>query len=58
VGSGQDLLPIGQFAEASRLSLKALRIYDRLGLLRPVRVDEQTGYRYYHEDQLRSARLI
>jgi DNA-binding transcriptional MerR regulator/effector-binding domain-containing protein len=58
VGSSQDLLPIGQFAEASRLSLKALRIYDRLGLLRPVRVDEQTGYRYYHEDQLRAARLI
>lgn len=56
--SGQDLLPIGQFAEASRLSLKALRIYDRLGLLRPVRVDDQTGYRYYHEDQLRPARLI
>lgn len=51
-------MPIGQFAEASRLSLKALRIYDRLDLLKPVRVDEQTGYRFYHEDQLRSARLI
>ncbi|HET6946723.1 MAG TPA: MerR family transcriptional regulator [bacterium] len=58
MGSGQDLLPIGQFSEACRLSLKALRVYDRLGLLRPVHVDKQTGYRYYHEDQIRAARLI
>lgn len=31
------LLTIGAFARAARLSPKALRIYDRLGLLRPVR---------------------
>ncbi len=52
------LMPIGRFAEASRLSLKALRIYDRLGLLRPTHVDGESGYRYYSEDQLRPARLI
>ena len=34
-----QLLTIGAFARASRLSPKALRIYDELGLLRPVHVD-------------------
>ncbi|HEY3248470.1 MAG TPA: MerR family transcriptional regulator [bacterium] len=53
-----DLVPIGRFAAASRLSLKALRIYDRLGLLRPAHVDAESGYRYYRADQLRAARLV
>ena len=53
-----DLIPIGRFAEASRLSLKALRIYDRLGLLRPVHDDRRNRYRYYHPDQVRKAKII
>jgi protein phosphatase len=52
------LLTIGEFARASRLSPKALRLYDSLGLLRPARVDEWTGYRYYSPDQLDQARLV
>jgi PPM family protein phosphatase len=52
------LLTIGEFARASRLSPKALRLYDELGLLRPVRVDEYSGYRYYSPDQLEQARLV
>jgi DNA-binding transcriptional MerR regulator len=52
------LLTIGEFARASRLSPKALRLYDELGLLRPVRVDEYSGYRYYSPDQLDQARLV
>jgi PPM family protein phosphatase len=52
------LLTIGAFARASRLSPKALRLYDELGLLRPVRVDEYSGYRYYSPDQLEQARLV
>ena len=52
------LLTIGEFARASRLSPKALRLYDELGLLRPVRVDEYSGYRYYSPDQLEAARLV
>jgi DNA-binding transcriptional MerR regulator len=39
------LLTIGAFARASRLSAKALRRYDELGLLPPARVDSMTGYR-------------
>jgi DNA-binding transcriptional MerR regulator len=45
------LLPIGTFAARCRLSVKALRHYDDLGLLRPERVDAATGYRYYHRRQ-------
>ncbi len=42
----------------SRLSIKALRLYDEQGLLSPVHVDETTGYRYYHLAQLRHAEII
>jgi DNA-binding transcriptional MerR regulator len=49
---------IGEFARRSRLSPKALRLYDGLGLLSPARVDELSGYRYYEAAQLEQARLI
>ena len=53
-----DLLTIGAFAQASRLSPKALRLYDSLGLLTPAHVDEVSGYRFYRPDQLERARLV
>lgn len=53
-----DLLTIGAFAARARLSAKALRLYDRLGLLAPAYVDELTGYRYYRSDQVERARLV
>jgi len=49
---------IGEFARRSGLSLKALRLYDARGLLEPVRVDPDSGYRYYDPDQLDRARTI
>ncbi|MEU9605103.1 MerR family transcriptional regulator [Streptomyces sp. NPDC048057] len=52
------LLTIGTFAKASRLSPKALRLYDELGLLPPARVDPVTGYRHYAPEQLEQARLV
>jgi hypothetical protein len=52
------LLSIGEFSRRSWLSLKALRLYDRLGLLTPAHVDEGSGYRRYREEQLETARLI
>jgi DNA-binding transcriptional MerR regulator len=52
------LLSIGVFARRSRLSMKALRLYDRRGLLTPADVDPDTGYRRYRETQLVTARLI
>jgi len=56
--SGQDLLAIGGFARATLLSVKALRLYDQLGVLTPAQVDPASGYRYYQMEQLRDARLI
>ncbi|MFI9762756.1 MerR family transcriptional regulator [Streptomyces sp. NPDC051963] len=54
----KDLLTIGAFAAKARLSAKALRLYDRLGLLTPAHVDEASGYRYYRADQAEPARLV
>ncbi|WP_046733665.1 MerR family transcriptional regulator [Streptomyces humi] len=54
----EELLTIGAFAARSRLSAKALRLYDRLGLLAPAYVDGTTGYRYYRAGQTERARLV
>ncbi|MFE1546899.1 MerR family transcriptional regulator [Streptomyces sp. NPDC058718] len=51
-------MTIGEFARASRLSAKALRRYDELGLLTPARVDAHSGYRYYAGAQVERARLV
>jgi protein phosphatase len=51
-------LTIGAFARLAGLTPKALRLYDELGLLRPVRVDPASGYRYYEPAQLERARLV
>ncbi len=56
--SVDSLLSIGVFARRSRLSPKALRLYDRLGVLTPAHVDEDNGYRRYRESQLATARLV
>ena len=53
-----DQMSIGEFARPSRLSAKALRLYDELDLLPPARVDEASGYRLYELGQLKQARLI
>lgn len=55
--SGQ-LISIGEFAQRTRLTPRALRIYDRSGLLRPVLTDEATGYRRYRTTQVRTGQLI
>lgn len=52
------LLTIGEFAAATQLSPKALRLYDEQRLLPPIRVDAITGYRHYRSDQVAAGRLI
>ncbi len=46
------MLKIGEFSKLSRVSIRMLRHYDEIGLLKPFEIDPFTGYRYYHEDQL------
>ena len=53
-----DLMTIGAFADRTWLSPKALRLYDRLGLLSPAQTDPANGYRFYAEDQVDCARLV
>jgi DNA-binding transcriptional MerR regulator/effector-binding domain-containing protein len=43
---------IGEFAQIAQVSGRQLRFYDQIGLLRPGRIDPQTGYRYYSMRQL------
>src|SRR5579862_8956297 len=49
---GGSMFKIGDFSKLSQVSMKTLRFYDQLGLLKPTHVDDFTGYRYYTADQL------
>jgi DNA-binding transcriptional MerR regulator len=51
----ERMLSIGRFARLTGLTVKALRHYGELGLLRPAHVDEWTGYRWYEQSQVREA---
>ncbi|MER6303450.1 MerR family transcriptional regulator [Kitasatospora sp. NPDC001539] len=46
------MFTIGDFARHGRVSVRMLRHYDAIGLLRPARVDEASGYRFYEAGQL------
>jgi DNA-binding transcriptional MerR regulator len=46
------MLRIGEFSRLSQVTIKALRHYDDIGLLKPSQVDRFTDYRYYTLDQL------
>ena len=46
-----DIFSIGETAKLNNLSIKALRHYDEIGLLKPRYIDSQNGYRYYSYDQ-------
>jgi len=46
------MIKIGDFARLSQVSVVTLRYYDEMDLLKPVRVDSFTGYRFYSADQL------
>jgi effector-binding domain-containing protein len=46
------MLKIGDFSRLSRVTVKTLRFYDDMGLLKPVQIDPYTGYRYYSVEQL------
>ena len=54
----EELISIGEFAALTRLSIKALRLYDDNGLLTPAHVDPVSSYRYYRRNQRNRAILI
>jgi DNA-binding transcriptional MerR regulator/effector-binding domain-containing protein len=52
------MFSIGEFSKLSGLTVKTLRFYHEEGLLVPAYVDPDTGYRYYQEGQIETARVI
>jgi DNA-binding transcriptional MerR regulator len=54
----QTSLSIGDFARATHMSIKTLRHYHQVGLLKPADVDSVTGYRRYTTDQIPTAQVI
>ena len=52
------MIRIGDFSKLSRVSVKTLRYYDEMGLLKPVEVDRFTGYRLYEYSQLSALNRI
>jgi effector-binding domain-containing protein len=46
------LFRIGEFSRLSHVTVKTIRHYDKIGLLKPARVDPDTNYRYYSANQL------
>lgn len=52
------LLSISEFAAACGLSVPAVRRYGEAGVLRPARVDERTGYRWYDVEQIATGTLV
>lgn len=46
------MLKIGDFSKLAGVSVKTLRHYDALGLLRPAQVSGENGYRFYGQEQL------
>ena len=52
------MFKIGEFSKLSMLTIKALRFYEKEGLLIPAHVDEWSGYRFYEASQLETAATI
>ncbi|UHA73696.1 MerR family transcriptional regulator [Paenibacillus sp. 481] len=46
------MFKISEFSKLSKVSVKALRFYDQMQLLKPAHIDDVTGYRYYAAEQL------
>lgn len=46
------MLKIGEFSKLTKTTIKALRYYDKIGLLKPAFVDGENMYRYYTEEQI------
>lgn len=53
-----NLLTIGEISKITGCSIKSLRYYDSIGLLKPVYVDPNNNYRYYNFEQIRMIDLI
>lgn len=54
----KEFYSIGKVGEICKLTTKALRYYDKMGILSPDKVDYESGYRYYSKKNLLSVPII
>lgn len=53
-----DLMLIGEIADFFGISRKAIRLYEKKGILKPVKVDASNGYRYYSAEQVQQLNAL
>lgn len=53
-----EYMLIGEIAEYFGISRKAIRLYEKKGIIKPVEVDAQTGYRYYSTEQIKQLNAL
>lgn len=53
-----DLMLIGEIADFFCFSKKAIRLYEKKGIIKPVKVDAANGYRYYSADQVQQLNAL
>jgi DNA-binding transcriptional MerR regulator len=54
----EHLMRIGEIADFFNLSQKAIRLYEKKGIIKPARIDQMTGYRYYTVDQVQQLNAL
>ncbi|MBP3953612.1 MerR family transcriptional regulator [Bacillus suaedae] len=54
----KNLFTIGEIAKLHNVTMKTLRYYDEIGLLEPIQIDENNGYRYYSTEQFEQLNTI
>lgn len=53
-----DLMLIGEIADFFGVSRKAIRLYEKKGILKPVKTDAANGYRYYSTEQVQQLNAL
>lgn len=53
-----ELMLIGEIADFFGVSRKAIRLYEKKGIIKPVKVDVQNGYRYYSAEQVQQLNAL
>lgn len=54
----EDYLTIGEVSKIKKISLKSLRYYEQIGILKPAKINPENGYRYYDNNQLLAIDMI
>jgi DNA-binding transcriptional MerR regulator len=49
----EPLMKIGEIAAFFNVTVKAMRVYEKVGIINPIKIDKKTGYRYYSADQVK-----